>query len=42
MSDIIEESLNQDQPNPVSLEGTKQFYNKWRIVFLKYIKIIKK
>ena len=35
MSEIIKESLNQDQPMPVSLEGTRKYYIKRRIVFVK-------
>ena len=36
MSEIIKESLNQDQPMPVSLEGTRKYYYiKRRIVFVK-------
>ena len=43
MSDIIQEKLIEKQPIPVSIEGTKKYYFKWKIVYVKYIqKLIKK
>jgi len=37
MSDIIQEKLIEKQPIPVSIEGTKKYYFKWKIVYVKYI-----
>ena len=38
MSDIIKESLNQDQPIPVSLLGTKTILYQMENCICKYIK----
>jgi len=37
MSDIKYDKLIKEQSIPVSLEGTKKIFFKWKIVYVKYI-----